>query len=518
LPAFFGAFDAMIDAIPPARRSSFDRAIIPISLVLALAIIAVVAFTMWQARQDAWTQAVRYGQSVVQALQNDVRRNVELSDLAMQDMTDALGNPLLTNASPQQRQSLLFDRAAGGQHAGAMGALDANGDVIVESASAAPRRTNLADRDYFQVHTRNSGVGLYMSRPFKSRLTGDDLIALSRRPPDKDGKFQGVAVATLRMSYFSDLFNTLYLGTKAVINLLRLDGTVLMRQPSRDGRGDIGMTLGDAPIFQRVREEKSGAFAAPSTIDPVTRLYVFSQVDDLPLIVSVAQNLTDVYAEWKKRAIVIGAITIALCVGIVGLAYLFRRELRRSESAEAKLAALAATDGLTALANRRYFDETLHREWRRAARTKAPLSLLMIDVDAFKAFNDRHGHWKGDEALKAIAQIVQENAHRPGDLAARYGGEEFAVVLPDTNAAGAFTVAEKIRLSIRKLDRGTGRSTPTVSIGVACVTPLASENPADLVKSADAALYRAKANGRNRTEIAKETTEEEPDPAGAVST
>jgi diguanylate cyclase (GGDEF)-like protein len=495
----------MTDALRPARRRSFDRAVMPISFALACAIMAVVAYTLWQARQDAWTQAVRYGQSLVQALQNDIGRNIERYDLAMQDMRDALANPALAHVNPEARQSVLFDRAAGGEYAGAMGVLNSAGDIIVDSASPVPRQANFADRDYFKVHAQNPDVGLYISHPFKSRLTpGEDMIALSRRLPDKDGEFQGVAVGTVRMSYFRDLFRALNVAMKGAISLTGADGTVLMRQPSGDGRGDIGLQVADTPTYQRAWQEQSGVFSALSAIDPVERLYVFTRIGNLPLMVAVAQDLAEVYAEWRKRTIVIGGITVALCVGIVALAYLFRRELQRRESAEAKLAALAATDGLTALANRRYFDETLHREWRRTSRTGAPLSLLMIDVDAFKSFNDRYGHWRGDEFLQSIARVVQENARRPGDLAARYGGEEFAVVLPDTDAAGAFVVAEQIRLSIlkRAFDRGKGGAGPTVSIGVSCKNTTDSASAADLVRAADAALYRAKANGRNRTETA----------------
>jgi diguanylate cyclase (GGDEF)-like protein len=122
----------------------------------------------------------------------------------------------------------------------------------------------------------------------------------------------------------------------------------------------------------------------------------------------------------------------------------------------------------------------------------------MIDVDNFKTFNDQHGHWKADETLKALGQILKSCSARPGDLPARYGGEEFAVILPNTDTTSASVVAERIRVLM--MERGQSVDTPTISIGVASVRPRADRDAAVLVKAADTALYRAKANGRNRCE------------------
>ncbi len=394
-----------------------------------------------------------------------------------------------------------------------MGALDAAGNVLVSSRSIDLPHENLADRDYFQVHLQSPDVGLYMSRPFKSRISDQaETLALSRRLPDKDGKFQGVVVGSIRLSYFRDLFQRLQLGRKDVISLTRTDGTVLMRQPSLDGAGDIGLEVGNTPVFRQALQVKNGSFTATSAIDPVERLFVVARVSDLPLIIAVGQATDDIYGQWRKRALAIGAITVALCIAIVALAALLRRELRRRDSAEAKLAALAATDGLTGLANRRYFDETLHREWRRSARSGARLALLMIDIDKFKSFNDRYGHWRGDEALQALAREIQTSIRRPGDLAARYGGDEFAVVLPETDITGARVVAERIRRAMLDGAAAHPGTLPTVSVGVSCMISMPGTSPAILVKVADAALYRAKANGSNRVEAAEPIAAEQASP------
>ena len=166
---------------------------------------------------------------------------------------------------------------------------------------------------------------------------------------------------------------------------------------------------------------------------------------------------------------------------------------KKLEELNRSLEEQAATDPMTKLPNFRVFSETLEREVAQAIRNGLPLSLLMLDVDHFKEFNDRHGHLAGDEALKQIGDLLRANV-RGGDLAARYGGEEFAIIMPYTPMAAANMAAERIRSSVNKLK--TAKGPLTVSIGVACLSLHARDQEA-LVREADAALYSAKFNGRN---------------------
>lgn len=173
-------------------------------------------------------------------------------------------------------------------------------------------------------------------------------------------------------------------------------------------------------------------------------------------------------------------------------------ELRRARD---ELKSLSLTDGLTGVANRRCFDLTLDDEWRRIWRSHSCLSLLLIDIDHFKAFNDRFGHQAGDACLKEVAKALRGVLPREKDLVARYGGEEFAVILVDTSASGAREVAELLRATIAAL-KITGapptRVSVTVSIGVSTCGEGDMKAPEELVKLADIALYRAKAGGRDR--------------------
>ncbi len=174
-----------------------------------------------------------------------------------------------------------------------------------------------------------------------------------------------------------------------------------------------------------------------------------------------------------------------------------------------KLREMSFQDGLTGLANRRHFDEDLNNEWKRAERESHPLSLVLIDVDFFKSYNDTYGHQEGDLCLKNISRVIKPYAKRPGDVAARYGGEELALILPCVNHQNAFRIAEKIRIEVQALNITHKRSnvdgceTVSVSAGVATLVPGTDSSQYILVNLADKALYTAKNRGRNQVVLSK---------------
>ncbi len=178
---------------------------------------------------------------------------------------------------------------------------------------------------------------------------------------------------------------------------------------------------------------------------------------------------------------------------------------KQLEAANRELQRLATLDDLTQLANRRRFDEFFEREWRRMMRERAPLSLILCDVDFFKAYNDTYGHQAGDDCLQLVAGAICEAVKRPGDLVARYGGEEFAAILPRTDAIGAVVVAEEIRAKVAELQiahsASTVRNFVSLSLGVACAVPSLDSSCEQLVSRADRALYEAKASGRDRVQL-----------------
>jgi len=184
-----------------------------------------------------------------------------------------------------------------------------------------------------------------------------------------------------------------------------------------------------------------------------------------------------------------------------------RRANQELNEKNEELRGLAEVDDLTKIPNRRMFEQELKRGWRRTVRTSRPLSVLLCDVDNFKAYNDAYGHQAGDDCLVKIARAIHGAARRPTDYAARYGGEEFAVILQDTGIEGAQSVAERICLAVRNLaiphSGGTAAKQVTISIGAAAIQPTHEGAPIALIRKADECLYRAKGGGRNRAVVDK---------------
>ncbi|MBP0943749.1 sensor domain-containing diguanylate cyclase [Pseudomonas alliivorans] len=473
------------------------------SSLSVLSILTIVASLLVRERTDTALSAARTASNMVQLIDADVMRNAELYDSSLQGMIKAWQRTDLKNLSPELRQLVLFDRSTAAPYKGDLVLLDNRGEIIADSLSVIPRDDNFSDRSYFKEHATDPSLELHVSSPYKTRWGYKDwCIGFSRRMSGPNGEFMGIASAAMRLVYFKQLFMSQRLGNDSSINLINTQGILIVRHPEKDGQDLIGKDYSRTANFQRMLREGEGSFSAWSTQLNAQRFYTFSRVGNLPLIVVIGQSEAEVYAVWRRNAWLVGSATSVLCLGILWLTGLLCRELRRRQRAEDQLACLAATDGLTGLDNRRQMDASMETEWSRAQRSGKPLSMLMIDVDHFKAFNERHGHQGGDQALRKVAQTIASNIRRPGDMAARYGGEEFVVVLPETDSKGALKIAENVRKAIETLPPFLGDEQPiTVSIGVASQMVHSGDKLAAFFGIADKALYQAKNNGRNRVEL-----------------
>ncbi|PSO21209.1 diguanylate cyclase [Bradyrhizobium sp. MOS003] len=465
------------------------------SVVTVIGFSAICVNVMLDMRRGEEALARQTLENLATTIESDIGRNIEIYDLSLKAVASNMLLPELATVSKPIQHLILFDHAMTARHFGAIQVFDAGGRLTIDASTLDPAPENRSEEDYFKVHRDNPGAGLFVSRPMLFR--GAYSIVLSRRINDTDGGFMGVVAGSIRFSYFHELFDRLNLGPEDTITVLNRDRTIMMRRPF--DLDVIGKNLGTRQDWKADNLRVGGAYAGQGPVDTTPRLYVRSSGTS-PLFVVAGKPLSAVFELWRKEAYRIGAVVVALILFVLGSTLVLAREIGRRAEAERKLEEMATTDALTGLRNRRKFDSVIDVEWRRAMRQKAPVALLMIDADHFKAYNDTFGHQAGDQVLVGIAICISDSVSRAGDCAARYGGEEFAVLLPNTSATDAFKVAETIRAKVQGWSDDEVIS--TVSCGVASLVPTTGMDWAILVAAADKALYAAKAGGRNQSVVA----------------
>ena len=398
--------------------------------------------------------------------------------------------------------------------------VDEHGRPLLTSVAAMPAGVNYADRDYFRYHRAHADLTSHIGHAVRSRSSGVWVLTVSRRINHADGRFAGVVMATIALEHFLNLYKSIDVGRNGAISLIAADATLLVRRPFVEA--DIGRSLAKGQLFSELLPKAaSGVGTVRSSLDGVERLASYRRVEGYPLVIFVALDRHESLAPWRQEALFSAVLTIVLLLILGALGYRLIRLMRQQNVVQGELwqaqqrllevnlalRSQALEDGLTRLANRRWFDLFVQDELGRAKRDQLVVALLLIDIDHFKQFNDRYGHVLGDECLKAVGALIKDSIKRPGDLAARYGGEEFAVVLPGTDGPGALVVAEQIRQAIAALEVPGEQATAlrvTVSIGVSALIPAQADTPQSLIQAADQALYAAKKAGRNRTLMTQE--------------
>ncbi|MGF6508303.1 diguanylate cyclase [Paraburkholderia sp. 32] len=468
--------------------------------IVATAMATVTFLTLYGGRGDTLRPAHETSANLVSVISDDLKRNVESYNLSLGAMADGAQRANTWKLPPDLRQRVLFDRATEAAYLNGAYVLDSNGHVIASQRGGVDPSIWLGDRDYFVAHKRSPTAGLFISHPYRSRLSGGvPVIGLSRRIDSPDGSFAGVALLAIQIGYFQQVLDRIDTGESGSAYIVLGDGTSLARKPIPGN--EIEATAPQLPIARAMAARMTGSYVATSGVDGVTRLYTFAHVPGTPLIAIVAPAVDSVLADWRRRTIVAGALTMAFGAIVVIISWLFAFVLRDKVRAQSELVRLASTDPLTGLSNRRTLDTRLDQEWRRALRKGHLMSALFIDIDYFKRFNDLYGHAAGDEVLAAVAECIASVARRSIDVVARYGGEEFAVVLPDTSADEAVKVAEKIRRKVQGMRLAHGQSEHgAVTVSVGCATCISAEGRdwADLVAAADEQMYVAKSAGRNQ--------------------
>jgi diguanylate cyclase (GGDEF)-like protein len=487
-------------------------------MAVCLSLVVVVMWDVWNSRQYRLHDQEIAMSNLAQTLSSQAQASIKQADTVLFGLVERLEIDGMGQVQVPRIQRLLSAQRSELAQLHGLFIHDEKGLSFADSNGTIPPNTNYADREYFIYHREHPDRGPHIGPSIRSRSTGDWVIPVSRRINHPDGSFAGVVVASLYLNHFLQLYNSIDIGANGVINLMSADARIMVRRPFNEA--EVGSSVAKGPVFTQLLSTGSfGTGIVKSYVDGVERVVGFKRVDEYPLVIFAALNKDEVLASWRQQSLLSAAI-VAFLLGILGvLGYRLIRLMKQQNhiqnellgaqdkliEANQALELLALEDALTGLANRRQFDLFLQSEMGRARRSQENLSLLMLDVDHFKLFNDQYGHLKGDECLRTISTIIQANIKRPGDLAARYGGEEFAVVLPDTDYVGAFLVAEKIRRAVQQLGiqhSECKESTVTISLGVSACTPTSEILSADLIGAADKALYVAKASGRNMSVIA----------------
>lgn len=602
-------------------------------LLVIFVLLLVEALHRWVARETALASAERDMVNLARSLNQHADSTFEIADSVLIGVTQRLeAHGFGAENLADVRRTLLAQvpKLSRLRH---VFVYDADGNWLISSLANQPKGMNNSDRAYFQHHRNSPDMTPFIGLPVRSRSEGHWIITITRRLTHPDGRFAGVVLASVDVSYFEEHYAQFDIGSEGSIGLVSAAGVLMARSPSDSAA--IGRNISNSRLFQHLAPQLSaGTYRYTSPIDGIERISGYYKSSRFPVMVIAALGRSDALAGSRPpellRASLMTAVTGA--VGVLGL-LLVRQVARRqraeialtgSEKAfrmltenssdmvsrigkdgtrhyvspasfrllgwmpselvgrsalegippdhretvqqamarlqggeaeevtvafptmrrdetqiwvesslrliqdsatgkvdsvvavtrdiserkrqETALSSMAMTDALTGLANRRGFDEALVMEWRRAARNRLGFSVLLIDLDRFKQFNDTYGHPAGDECLKRAAQAIQTTIGRPADIAARYGGEELAVILPGTATTGASVLAERIRQAIAACGIPHAANSPagivTASIGLATVVWTRDGSPEvgppDIITAADQALYTAKNDGRNR--------------------
>jgi diguanylate cyclase (GGDEF)-like protein len=473
---------------------------VPATLLTLLLATLVVCFaglgtrTLFAMKRDQLQIAKQYQENLALAIDADIERNIELYDLSLRNVISHYPSPDVRRLDKALRQLVLFDHAATARHFGPLRVFSDAGDLVLDASSLDPIPLNVQQSRFFQNARLAKSDALLIDVP-ESDPRGVYELVVSRKIIASDGSFLGVVAGSIKLSFFHDLFRRLELEDDASITLVNNAGRLVMRRPF--DLPMLGKDLSDTKgvIKAHSAGELTGSFVGSRAVDMIERLYVWKRGEHFTIV--VGRSFEDIFGVWSREAKSIVIAMGGLCLATVLVTGVLLFEIRSRRALQQKLAQIATIDGLTGIANRRRFDEVISTELRRAARSRSTLSLLLIDADNFKVYNDKFGHQEGDRALKNIADCIAAAARRVEDCPARYGGEEFALILPNTDQRDAMKIAERIRLSVKELP--SNRERMSVSIGFASRQPNRLSTVADLIAEADEALYKAKRDGRDRT-------------------
>jgi signal transduction histidine kinase/CheY-like chemotaxis protein len=328
------------------HRLGSDTLVLYAGIAVVAAMLAIVGWTLADAREAARTQAIQETGDIALTLERDIEQTLTALDLSLRSSVRGMRTPGLAAMDPQVQQAILFDGSVAAQSFGGIFITDATGRVVHDSLDQGPPAIPIAGQGFFRALRDHPDPGLVIGGPLAGPTTSDRVLALARRISNPDGSFAGVAVAALRISFFQSLFSEIALGTNGLISLMNTDHTLIIRRPYVPA--DIGRIIANDALFPLAAHDRAGNFAAVSTLDGIERLYSYRQVGNWPLIVSVGFSRQEIYADWIKKTAIMGTALLLLGAFGIFLAWLLHRRIKAERVAVRAAAVAEASASLLA--------------------------------------------------------------------------------------------------------------------------------------------------------------------------
>ncbi|MBC7414902.1 MAG: diguanylate cyclase [Herminiimonas sp.] len=481
-----------------------------VSLLLFVAIVFLAALAssglqIWFDYRETRERTQSTARDVAIVVGAQVKNTVTQADAIFVLLADMVrnNNGLATIQEPANQLRLAgFSKAIPGCTSIAL--VSPEGWIVALSGLPDTPQISVKDRDFYQSAKRSRE--LFVGPAMISGVPNNPILFFMSKPVyDDGGNLLAVISAGMETTHFTDFYGLLGFSVNPAITVFKRNGDLVAQYPEMERY--VGLNYARSPFFLGVLPTSlAGVGRSISPVDDKPRIGAYQSMQDLDLVIYAGVELDSAFEAWRGRAWRTGmtnAIALTLTYAVFYWGYLlFVREIAL-RLANDELDRISHIDALTSIPNRRAFDHALANAWTKFEHGGRPLTLMMIDVDWFKVFNDRYGHPAGDACLKKIAAALMQAPLRPVDIVARYGGEEFAVLV-QADAEGARAIAERMRTAVQSESieqAGAGSAScrvVTVSIGMAQASLRTMASSTELIEAADKALYDAKAGGRNR--------------------
>jgi diguanylate cyclase (GGDEF)-like protein len=499
-----------------ANRRSLTAVSVAFVTCVCLALLLVSGWRAWDARQVQIGEMNVAAENLARAMAQQADDTLHESDVALSNIVERVQHDGTSPAALTRLHQVMAFQVSQQPQLGGIFLYDEHGAWLSTSQAMLLSQYNNADREYFVYHRTHPDTGVHLGAPIVSRSTGEWVLPMSRRINHADGSFAGVVLATVKLSYFSALYETFNIGQHGAVAMLFDDGIVATRRPFVESL--IGKDVHDTTAFRAyMQDRQSDRLEVRSRTDGIERLTSYRSLRHYPLFVVAALSKDEGLSDWRRStAINLGVSSLlALLVAAFGRS-LVREVVRRTEAerdaetafhhlaeANATLKAMATHDSLTGLNNRQQFEMTLSHEFARAGHYRKPLAVVLIDLDRFGLYNKRYGQLAGDQCLRTISEALRGvvDPRRFASIA-RYGSDQFVVALPNTQLDQAVLLAEQIKQVIQRRKLVHADNTNgfvSISAGAAaCLPRPGMHTPETLLQFAMQALESAKLAGRDR--------------------